>query len=271
MKRLPLLAAVIVMAGCGEHPLTQVGAPSIPTVSSQVTSLPTDSEALFTSEPPVCRAPLASTAHGRIDLEVQSNDDYVIRTQRAQLGDPNTFTAYDDIQWNRDQNRPGFYVARPRESGRYQMSIHCGDRWSLFSEPVTMMGSGGSPDTPRQPPSLPGGPSLIAGPVCTSHVFVAGGAGQDVSIAIPAGHYTLKVVTYDKFHKAGYQPDQISEQLSVAVNGHHLGDTPDIPEKETSATWDGAVSGPASVVRLTHALTSGNPNSVHGACVEVRK
>ena len=90
-------------------------------------------------------------------------------------------------------------------------------------------------------------------------------------ITVPAGAFTLRVITFDAAHAAGNQPGQIHEQVLLTVAGQVLGETADIPETAGSISTDFEKTGPAasSVTLAPSAHATGAPNSVHGACVEV--
>jgi hypothetical protein len=258
----------LLVTSCGGSSLPLVTGPSA--VSTQPLAALNSGDVPLWHTSASCRAPIVSGAHGRIDLEPPSNDDYEISAEHEN-SDTNRFQA---VPHSFRKVRPGRYEWPGAPTGRYQFAVLCGETWSAYvSYTVDGKGSsrGGGGGSSGAGPSSPPPLAVRLSSACTSHVFSSGGPGTIVPIAVPAGTYTLRVIAFDAAHAAGHQPGQIHEQLRLTVAGQVLGETADIPETDRSISTDFEKTGPAasSVTLEPSAHATGAPNSVHGACVEV--
>lgn len=139
----------------------------------------------------------------------------------------------------------GDYRARVRTCGAF-------GEWVEFK----FGGSGFVPEVPPVPPQPPVPP--FSASVCFSDVF-GKGVVRRKALAVPAGAYRVEVTTSDPKHRAGYQPEQTQEVVTV----RGIGTTEDIPEAATSHVTVFSVTLPA----LAEVVIEGGKHSVHGVCV----
>ncbi|MDH3605653.1 MAG: carboxypeptidase regulatory-like domain-containing protein [Acidimicrobiia bacterium] len=92
---------------------------------------------------------------------------------------------------------------------------------------------------------------------------------------IPAGDYTLAMVSYDEHsNKAVDQSDQLNEQWSLQLLDatgavvYQSGMSPDLPDNQDYLTFNSSatVTGTAVTMRVVHAAIGNNVNSIVAAC-----